>query len=437
MAESIMDFTLAFYLDLRRETKTGYPIKLRVYHIETKQKILLSIGLTIQAKNKKVAQLEFEKAIEFNNSKQHILKRQLQSIMSEARQKADGLKPFSLQGFSKEFLNKLESGNNLQDYYQRKIEELLKYDQISSAESYRNSLRSIESFYNHENKKRDQLNFEHIDKVFLKDYSFYMETYEDSETGKKKASKATIGIYLRTLRAIFNLAKKDKCISEEQYPFLGRENGFKIPKSAKTHRALSQKELHFFYHECIPIKNTWKKAKDFWFWSFNSNGMNFSDILRLTNDDFNGKTPLTSDYFTFERRKTRNSLNSPTKVKVFINDFHREVLKEYSLPSNDKSGYVFGELSKKMNETLIKKKIDNFVRFTNQHLNALCLFYGIEKINTYAARHSYASHSRDKGAPIDYISESLAHSTVQQTMSYLSSLDDGRKKEFSRTLMDF
>ena len=61
---------------------------------------------------------------------------------------------------------------------------------------------------------------------------------------------------------------------------------------------------------------------------------------------------------------------------------------------------------------------------------------GFDKpLTTYAARHSFATVLKRSGAPIEFISESLGHKSLQTTEAYLDSFEDSSMKKFMENLI--
>jgi len=52
----------------------------------------------------------------------------------------------------------------------------------------------------------------------------------------------------------------------------------------------------------------------------------------------------------------------------------------------------------------------------------------------YTARHSYATVLKRSGAPVSFISESLGHSDIKTTQSYLASFENEAKREITKKL---
>ena len=89
-------------------------------------------------------------------------------------------------------------------------------------------------------------------------------------------SVTSVGIYLRTLRVVFNNAIDDKDISNNIYPF-GKKK-YQIPTSKKVKKALNREQLKSLFNSKPKTKEQ-EEAKDFWFFSYMSYGMNLKDAL--------------------------------------------------------------------------------------------------------------------------------------------------------------
>ena len=71
----------------------------------------------------------------------------------------------------------------------------------------------------------------------------------------------------------------------------------------------------------------------------------------------------------------------------------------------------------------------------NKYLKEIVVQLGIDKpVTTYYARHSFATRLKMLGKSTEVISESLGHSNIKTTTSYLDSFDDDSKKEIALSL---
>lgn len=400
---------ISIYLDTRRKKADGkYPVKLKVY--TTKRKYYPTIF--------DLSENEFQSVYLTTRPRKDFkeLRKKLIAIESKAINVAEKLNPFTFDEFERKLYRKEGAGMSIDYHYQLKIDELNKREQVSTSSSYELSRKSIISFVGSENKFQ-KLTFNDITVDWLKDYERFMTVLNGRST-------TTVGIYLRSLRALFNNAIELSDIESGTYPF-GRRK-YQIPASQNTKKALNKVELKALF-EATPKTEQQKKAKDFWFFSYSSNGMNIKDIAQLKHSD------IEDDNFTFYRAKT--SLTSKGNLKpitVYLNGFSKDVIETYG----NGSKYVFNIINDKMSSVDKQIAVQNFTRFINQHFKALCKANNLpENITTYWARHSFASNYILKGASIVDAMESLGHSNITTTQNYLKSLEN--KNKSSNTMMDF
>ncbi len=68
----------------------------------------------------------------------------------------------------------------------------------------------------------------------------------------------------------------------------------------------------------------------------------------------------------------------------------------------------------------------------------ICEDLGIEnKTGTYAARHTFSTVMKRKGAPTSFIKDALGHSSVVTTENYLDSFEDEVILEYANALTTF
>ncbi|MBD0331202.1 MAG: phage integrase SAM-like domain-containing protein [Chitinophagaceae bacterium] len=115
------------------------------------------------------------------------------------------------------------------------IKMLLREGRIGTAVSYHCSYQSIKKF-------RGNVRFSEITVSYLRQYEQWAKD--------NQISKSTIGIYLRSLRAVFNEAINEKIIGREKYPF-GRKK-YLIPTGKNIKKALKLEHIEqiYFYTPC-------------------------------------------------------------------------------------------------------------------------------------------------------------------------------------------
>ena len=268
-----------------------------------------------------------------------------------------------------------------------------------------------------------QLNFQEITPQWLNQYEQYM-------TKEQSRSMTTVGMYLRSLRAIFNIAIHDKDIDSEVYPFGKRK--YVIPAGRGVKKALNMEQISKLFYAKAQNKEQ-EKAKAFWFFSFACNGMNMKDITLLRYENIDG------DRLFFHREKTRNTTKSDLKlVEVYLTKKPKAVIKKYGNKNIQPKQFVFPIISESQTEYEQFRAIQNFTKFVNQHLKLLAESIGITAdISSYWARHSFATNAVRMGKSMEFVSDALSHGNVNTTKAYFAGFEDDDKKDFMEKLMNF
>ena len=241
----------------------------------------------------------------------------------------------------------------------------------------------------------------------------------------KGNSPATVSIYLRALRAVFNRAISDNDIEPTVYPFGRgkRENSkYSIPTAGGVKKALSQNQLKAFFNS-EPQTPEQQRAKDFWFFSYACNGINTKDIANLKFKN------LEDDKFYFIREKTKSTAGKIKTITVYLNEFTKGIIEKYGNNDKEPNNYVFDIISLKDNAKTKHSKISNFNRSIGQHIKKICKANDLPEDTTmYWARHSFATNAVRNGATTEFIQESLGHDNIKTTQSYLNGFEDDVKR---------
>lgn len=341
----------------------------------------------------------------------------LTAIENEASDVADNLSRFSFEAFERELFSSQPKEGDVNTYYKRAIDNFKQNNQISTSKLYEYSLDSLLEYHG-----KDKLTFQTITTNWLKGYERHMV----EENGK---SKTTLSMYVRTLQAVFNNAIEDGVIVKDEYPFGKRK--YSVPKPKGIKKALTADQLKKLY-EAIPENDLQQKAKDFWFFSYSCNGMNFKDIAYLRYKN------LSDDTLKFSRAKTATTDADQAPVVVYLTDFSKGVIEKYGQPDKSPNKLIFSIVDLMDSPDEQYRKLKLFVRFVNQHFLKFAKSAGIdEKISTYWARHSFATTAIRSGASMEYVSEALSHSSMDTTRGYFAGFEDEKKKEIARKLMEF
>jgi integrase/recombinase XerD len=244
-------------------------------------------------------------------------------------------------------------------------------------------------------------------------------------------SDTTVGIYARSLRAIYNYGISKGIISDKEYPF--GKGKYVIPGGRNIKKALTLDEVARIYNYETVKGTSVDKAKDFWFLSYFCNGINFKDILLLKNKNIDG------EMLRFVRQKTKNTTRAnPTVISCYISEPVRDIINKWRNKNEYPTSYLFNFIE--VQDDVIKqtKKISNFIHNTNDHMKRICKDLGISKLaTTYYSRHSAATIMKKSGASVEQIREALGHQNTSTTQKYLDSFDDETKKTLSQELSKF
>jgi integrase len=277
-------------------------------------------------------------------------------------------------------------------YGEEVITGLKKAHKHGNARVYDMMLRSVKSFV------RDKdFPFEQLSYAWLKRYEGWFLAKGNSLNG--------LSMNLRTLRALFNRAIKEKRVSADYYPF----NEYKIKKEATRKRAIAMKDI-IKLKEFAPQTLRQTRAKHYFLISFYMMGASFVDIayLKLKN--------IFQERVEYKRRKT-GRLHS-----IALSEPLKELFKFY-IERKEKDDYILNIIkSDDPEQQLIN--IRNELRRYNRSLKEIGQLCEIEApLTSYVARHSYATIAKYKGVPTAVISEALGHTSEEVTQIYLDSFD--------------
>ena len=410
--------TTEIYLDTRRAKKDGsFPVKLRVTFERKTRYFPLNFNFT---------ESEFETV--WTSPKPRGEAKEIRNQLYNEEEKAmniiEDMTVFSFQAFEKKFLGPSYAKGDIFAKYDQYIAELLKNDQVGTASVYRTSKRSIFKFLaKYYGVQTESFQFTEIDENVLQEY----ENYILKDNG---GTHSTVGINLRPLRTLFNIAREDGDIPADHYPFGKRK--YQIPAAVNNKRPLERHELkRLLEADADPYE---EKARDFWFLSYLCNGINMKDIAEMK---FGVNLQEEQIEFLREKTKRTNKTNLKPIVAPLIEDSKR-IIEKYRNPQAKKGAYVFPILSSDMDAVEKQRAVQNFTRLVNQHIKRLAEKAGIDKnISTYWARHTFANTMLNLGASPALISESIGHSNVKTTALYLSGFNTDVKRALTNRLMDF
>jgi integrase/recombinase XerD len=406
---------ISLYMDTRKPTKDGiYPVRIQVYY--GSQRYYFT--------GKRLSLEDFDnsyKAVRPRGEYNKQLKIELSAIEAKANEVAEGLESFTFEKFEKQLFETKQSLTNLVDRYANYIKELEKNERIGTASSYRCSINSLKSFVNSTRTYPTEIIlFSSVTPDFLNRYEQWMIANDNSRT--------SVGIYLRALRTIFNQAIEDKIIDGDLYPF----KKFRIPTGKNTKKAIEPSDLKIVFDADLSANFHQEKARAFWFFSYQCNGMNIRDISELKFKDLHGT------YFSFLRHKTINTTKEdPKPIIVPITPYVQSVFDKYGNQSRRPNDYVFPIFQNGMTAEERHIANQNFVRFINQHMKKVFAGLGLQiKSGTMEARHSFTTQV-NRAIGLEFAQEALGHTTLVATQNYWAGFNSDVKKEMADSLMNF
>ena len=266
----------------------------------------------------------------------------------------------------------------------------------------------------------------------------YLQRYFKSCRDKGHSGN-TIGIRLREIRRIFNVAIRDKVIPQELYPFsTGNEAGkVKIPQAElnKTDQYLTLDSLRLMAGTTFK-NHVLERTKHLFLFSYYSRGMNWKDMALLTGANFycamvvDEKTHQSREVtmMQYKRSKTKGAFNILVTPNIRRElDWFKEntpLYGDYVLPpiiglevADEKLDDYLMQGRKRFNASL--KKIAMQLKFPESQQN----------ITIYTARHSFAMTLKNKDKSIEIISQALGHQSVETTKHYLAKFSTTKMAE--------
>ena len=390
-----MKLPYKFLLRNKPDKKGLYPIILRI-NKKRKSKII-TVGLYCRRDH-------WDDINEFitREDKNHLQKNQtLIELKTKARNlitsyRSEGV-DYTLAEFENKFRDKEPERITVNDFFDKKIDFLTTAGNLGAAQPAINVKSSLQKFAGRE------LKFREFTPEFLRQYETFLRRRGNSDGG--------IAFKMREIRTIYNDAIDEGIVSVTLYPF----RRYKISKLKGKSRkiALSQGEWDSLINIDLSEHPHLMRSHKYFTFSYYMRGMNFKDMMNLKWSDIRaGKI-----YYT--RAKTKK------KFAIKITEPVQEVL-DYFESKRGESPFVFPILLRKgMTAQQMFNRKHKVLRKFNSDLRTIAGMAGIDQeITSYVARHSYATHMKQKGVSIEVISESLGHSNFQVTMSYLKEFED-------------
>lgn len=362
---------------------------------------------------------------------------------------------FTLAAFDARFLNKDSEEITVNQAFKHKIESLEEEFRIGSSGVYRASIKAFMR-YKHFNQLRNideknafialckekrhitigkevldvehTIGFDEITPTFLEGCEkFWFDT---------EIAPATMGIYMRTLRAIVNNRRGNKpYIDAEKYPFGVSRGKYAIPEGGRREIALPIEQIwriEDYQTENVTLAN----ARDIFAFMFYCNGLNFGDLCRLRYEDIDSP----NNEIVFQRKKTLRKTAKPTFIYVPILPPMIEIINRQG--NKEQDGYIFPFLNGiepiERNENEIKKTIVSSLERINSSLKVIAGELELDpNLSTSYTRNSYISYLTGELLvnPI-VVRKMVGHSTRKDVTAGYVNLTVKKRREINSKLLN-
>ena len=268
---------------------------------------------------------------------------------------------------------------------------------------YACTLRSYEKFCAEERYPKNTTASLSMQEIFTPER---LKEYEDWLAGQQ-SSPNTISTYMRTLQAVYNRWMSPGI--EGYNPVLFKDVYTKV--ESRTKRALTAEQMERLRNtDCSVLTLRQQQVLTYFLLMFMLRGMPFIDLAHLRKSDLRNRR------ITYRRHKTGKLMvvDVPPDAMRLLQKYRDKTDSEYLFPLLH-GGLFMEEHHHRYQETL---------RHFNRELARLMkqLLPGVS-VSSYTARHTWATLAYHSGVPVGLISQSLGHSSIRVTMTYLKPFD--------------
>lgn len=268
---------------------------------------------------------------------------------------------------------------------------------------YACTLRSYEKFCAEERHPKNTTASLSMQEIFTPER---LKEYEDWLAGQQ-SSPNTISTYMRTLQAVYNRWMSPGI--EGYNPVLFKDVYTKV--ESRTKRALTAEQMEQLRNTDFSVLTLrQQQVLTYFLLMFMLRGMPFIDLAHLRKSDLRNRR------ITYRRHKTGKLMvvDVPPDAMRLLQKYRDKTDSEYLFPLLH-GGLFMEEHHHRYQETL---------RHFNRELARLMkqLLPGVS-VSSYTVRHTWATLAYHSGVPVGLISQSLGHSSIRVTMTYLKPFD--------------
>ena len=276
----------------------------------------------------------------------------------------------------------------------------------------------------------------HISKIEIQKWKDGMQHGKPGKGGRLvgKISDTTVSIYLRVCRAVWNSCVRMGYLKDVEYPFSNkRELGLvSIPRSGQRRESfLNVERMTELYNLFLSRRypEEWSSAftakahysLGLFLAQYLCNGCNLADLARLRYDSFYFQNDCRG--LRFNRQKTADRSQDKSEVIIPVTAPLKRILDDVAArPERD--GLVFpgilagADSEKRCYELITQENANVRKRVIRICHEALGWDASIRPSGTWC-RHSFATNLRNAGVDIDYISDSMGHSSADHAITHI------------------
>ena len=293
--------------------------------------------------------------------------------------------------------------DDLRLYMPEVIEMLKREGKFPAMHVYACTLRSYEKFCAEERYPKNTTASLSMQEIFTPER---LKEYENWLAGQQ-SSPNTISTYMRTLQAVYNRWMSPGI--EGYNPVLFKDVYTKV--ESRTKRALTAEQMEQLRNTDFSVLTLrQQQVLTYFLLMFMLRGMPFIDLAHLRKSDLRNRR------ITYRRHKTGKLMvvDVPPDAMRLLQKYRDKTDSEYLFPLLH-GGLFMEEHHHRYQETL---------RHFNRELARLMkqLLPGVS-VSSYTARHTWATLAYHSGVPVGLISQSLGHSSIRVTMTYLKPFD--------------
>lgn len=282
---------------------------------------------------------------------------------------------------------------------------------FGTAHVYRSSLNAIIAYCGGED-----FTFNEITPEWLKGFEIHLR--------KRKCSWNTVSTYMRILRAVYNRA-----VDNNEAKYIPRLFRYVYTGTRAEHqRALETGGVEKIFAGLILLSGVnpaMQRARHFFILMFLMRGMPFVDLAYLRKSDLHGNV------ITYRRRKTGRPLS------VTLTNEAMRIVRMY-MNQDVHSPYLFSFLRSPEGTMEAYREYQLALRSFNRQLLILGEFLGIpNRLSSYTARHTWATTAYYCEVHPGIISQSMGHSSITVTETYLKPFQNKKIDEANKLIIDF